>query len=151
MKICPKCNTGNGDSALQCKDCGTYIGVTKVTNDSKIIDDFNRKEKRKETIKLISKILSFVIAVVSYILFFAKASLKEDFLQVAFMSLLLISMGYFVFFHAEVAFKMKYSFIVQDINNVEPSDLYLLFSRLSGIVLFLIGIFLLFIFAFFPI
>jgi len=34
MKICPKCNTGNSDNALQCKDCGTYFGVTKVTEDS---------------------------------------------------------------------------------------------------------------------
>lgn len=47
MKICPKCNTGNSDNALKCKECEAYIGKIEVTESSKIVDEFNMKEKEK--------------------------------------------------------------------------------------------------------
>lgn len=67
-------------------------------------------------------------------------------MQITFLSLLSIGLGYLNIFHPEVLFKIKYFTEVKNVEYVEPSDLYLYSSRFTGILLLLLvaGIFILF-------
>lgn len=151
MKICPKCNTGNSDNALKCKECEAYIGKIEVKESSQIINEFNMKEERRERIKQITKILSIAIVVASYVLFFIIASSKEDFFLVFLCSIVCEIIGYLNTFYPEALFKLKYFTVIDNIEDVEPSDLYLFSSKLAGILFLLLGIVIIYVYAFFPI
>ncbi|MEN2776143.1 DUF6199 family natural product biosynthesis protein [Acetivibrio clariflavus] len=150
MKICPKCNTGNSDNALKCKECEAYIGKIEVTESSKIVDEFNMKEKRREKIKQIAKIICIAFIIASYVLFFIVAFSKEDFFIVLFSSILCVIIGYLNIFHPEILFRLKYFTVIDNIDDVEPSDIYLLSSKLAGVLLLLIGTVIVYVYAFFP-
>jgi len=125
MKICPKCNTGNGEKAIQCKDCGYFLNKVSVDSHKKYIEKITEIEETKHRRKMLIHNITLPIIGVVYIYFLVKSLQDEFSLSIIFAAILLPLLSYVQIHHPRALFVMKHIFTIDNIDDVELSDWYI--------------------------
>jgi hypothetical protein len=140
MKICPKCNTGNNNNSINCKDCGMKLSGKCIVDESKIIDEFNLKDERYQNRSRILRRVSLVIISITYLVLYILSIPKGEFFALTFMAVICPTIGYLNIFHPKVLFILGHIFTIENPDDIELTDFYLFTSKISGIIIILVGL-----------
>lgn len=133
MKICPKCNTGNDNHAIQCKDCGASISQTGITQQNFVEERSAGEEKRHRRKMLVHNIVLPVLGI-AYVSLYIKALSKANPFQVTLIAVVLPLIAYLNIHHPRVLFVIRNIFTIDNIDDVELSDWYVIGTKISGYI-----------------
>jgi amino acid permease len=131
MKICPKCNTGNDDNSIYCKDCGFSIFKIICDQQDYIEELEKRKEEKHKRKMLIHNILLSFLGIV-YIYIYIKILQSEFTFSSIFIGILLPLMSYLQIHHPRLLFIIGHFLTIDNIDEVELSDWYIFSTKLGG-------------------
>lgn len=143
MKICSKCNTDNADNALHCAVCGAKLDAVDTKRSAEeYVDDYFKKEARKEGLERLISFLALGCFAAIYITLSVVLALRQS---VSFSILLLIFILCVVGFVGAVFFPRAFFVLthitqIDNIDDVALSDWYYISSKISGYLILLLGI-----------
>ena len=139
MKICPKCQAGNNDDAIYCKDCGTSLSKTAIKKAEELLKAESEKRERKE--QRTRRMLCALIVVFSVLDFVILGSsiFRGNITFIMLVHLLTIPAGYVAIFHPDALFQLNYSKDIENIHDVEPSEWYYFKCKATGIGVMILG------------
>ena len=143
MKICPKCNTANADTAVMCKECGAHISAEAETVRSAIEKIEEQERKKAEKIRLMHKIfvpIGAALYLAAYIFSVVNIGFYFSLLIIAIIGIFFAWLG---IHKPEAMFKLNHFTTIDNLDSVELSDFYLYSSKLGGIII-IAGMFILF-------
>lgn len=142
MKICEKCNEVNEDGVSVCKNClnSSFIDYDNYIKEENL--KINNKLKMKRKIQIISTILYFVLSI---LLFIISSNIKPLDMVTLFLGGFTVILSFLLIVFTEEMCKLRLMFYV-DINmsNIHISDFNIIITKLSGIISYLLFIYLLF-------
>jgi len=142
MKICPNCQTGNGDGALRCKDCGASLVKVKAQSGEEIVRKELELQERRERRQKNALWIAFGSAGALYLAGFVWAAIAGGItFPMVLLAVFLPVMAYVSLFHPVALFRFEHMFTIRDVETAEPSDWYIFTSRLSGFLILGMGIF----------
>jgi ribosomal protein L40E len=139
LKICPKCNTGNNDNDIQCKDCGYSLSDTIIEKHRNYLEEITERDEKRHRLKM--RIHNIVLLIIGgfYIYFYIKALSKVGFIELTFIAVLFPILSYMGIHHPRTMFVISHIFTIENIDNVELSDWYLISSKIGGYICAIVG------------
>ena len=143
MRICHKCGFENPDSSKSCEHCFSVLLNSVSQSDEKLLEKFFEKQERKERKNKIFKTIPLPVYALIYLPIYIKCVLLDsECLSSLLFFLLFPIIGYYLLaFKAEALFKLQHIFQIDNIDDVEVSDWYIFSSLIAGILLLIIGLF----------
>jgi hypothetical protein len=139
LKICPECSTGNNDNALQCKDCGYSLSETNIEKHRNYVEEIAERDEKKH--RFMMRIHNIVLPIIGvlYIYFYIRALSKVGFIELTFMAVLLPVLSYVSIHHPRLLFVFRHFFAINNIEEVELSDIYIFCSKIGGLIIAIFG------------
>ncbi len=140
MKICKKCGEINEDGASFCKNClsNSFIDYEEKVKENQL--KINKKLKLKRKIQILSTLLYFVLSIFLVII---RHNIQAIDLPLLFMSIFLVMFSFLAIIFTEEICKLRLMFYV-DTDNISISDINIYVTKISGIIGYLLFIYLLF-------
>ncbi len=138
MKICPKCNCVNENDRIFCKECSNSISKVKIDNGD-YVEAIYKKEERKHTLRKRLHIIFIPILGLIYVYLYIKALNYISFLETTFIGVFFPVLAYINIHNPKLLFILGHIFTIDNIDEVELSDFYILSSKIGGIVLLVIA------------
>ena len=134
MKICPRCQMGNSNETVMCRECGASLGAAIAQDAEAILKAASDRYERKQRRIRILKVAWVVLASVLHIIFFVIAIIRGTFIFPVLLLLFMPVGGYMMLFHAEAMFQFKIdaSGDYEIRGEVGPSEWYLFKSTIAG-------------------
>lgn len=152
MKICTKCGAYNSNERIFCVDCSEKLGDKLSSIDEKqTLDSVNEKieemynKKDPLYVSRVDKVMGLVslIGVLCSVILIVIGKITERnfaILWVGVIFFLLASVDAFIPKVTWTIEKIRLSFIIQDVDNAEPSGFYVLCRKASIVISVLVGI-----------
>jgi hypothetical protein len=147
LKICPKCNTANNDNTFQCRDCGYSLSEINIEKHRNYVEEIAERDEKKHRLKMRIHNIILPIIGVFYIYFYIKALSKVGFIELTFMAVLFPILSYMGIHHPRAMFVLKHLFTINNIDDVELSDWYIISSKIGGCICAIVGFIFMVIFA----
>jgi len=139
MKICPKCQTGNSNETVMCRECGASLGLVSIQDEEAVLKTevakYERKQRHKRNLVLSGIILSGVLN----IFFFIISIVRGTFLLPIVFFLFTPVMGYFCIFRSEAIFKYEHQYDIENVNEAKPTDWYYFKNMIGGVFIMVMG------------
>ncbi len=139
MKVCPKCQTGNSDEMVLCRDCGAFLGAVLAqegdTLFKKEMGEYERKQRRNKNLALLGVFLAGALNV----LFLIVSIVRGTFLFPEILILFTPVVGYFAVFRSEALFKFSHFNDFYNIDDIRPTDWYYFKNMIGGILMIVMG------------
>ena len=143
MKVCPRCNTANMDTAVICKECGAHISAEAETVRSAIEKIEQQERVKAKRIRLLHKIFVPIGAVLYLAAYIFSVINTGFYFAMLIIALLAILFSWLSIHKPEAMFKLNHFTTIDNLDSVELSDFYLYSSKLGGIII-IAGMFILF-------
>ena len=138
MKICPKCNCANENDSIICKDCSNLI--SKVKADSiDYIEAINKKEERKHKFRKRLHMILIPLLGIIYVYLYINSLNYISFIEATFIGVLFPVLAYINIHNPKLLFILRHIFTIDNIDEVELSDFYIVCTKIGGIVLLVIA------------
>jgi hypothetical protein len=139
MKICPKCQMGNKDDAMYCKDCGISLSRISIKNIEEQLKKEKARVERKEqrTKQLLCMLVAAFGVLDLVILGFSIFHGTMTFIML--IHLLTLPAGYAAILHPDALFHLNHSKDIENIHDVEPSEWYYYKCKAAGISVMALG------------
>lgn len=138
MKICPKCNCANENDRIICKECSNSISMVKNDN-SDYVEAINKKEEKKHKLRKRLHLIFIPLLGLIYVYLYIKALIYISFLETTFIGVFFPVLAYINIHNPKLLFILGHIFTIDNIDEVELSDFYILSSKIGGIVLLVIA------------
>jgi ribosomal protein L40E len=140
MKICPRCQMGNSDGAVLCRECGTSLGMVSSQDEEELlateIKKYECRQRRKRILAFSGVILSGVLNVSFFIISIIRGTFLFPMVFLLFMPV----MGYLFIFRADAMFKYGYQYDIANVNEAKPTDWYYFRNKIGGVYLLVISV-----------
>ena len=140
IKICKKCGEINEDRASFCKNClsDSFIDYEEEVKENQL--KINKKLKLKRKIQILSTLLYFALSIFLVII---RHNIQAIDVHLLFMSIFLVMFSFLAIIFTEEICKLRLMFYV-DTDNISISDINIYVTKISGIIGYLLFIYLLF-------
>ncbi len=140
MKICPKCNTGNNDTAVICSECMKSLKDVTVENEE-ISEKFWEREEKRERCRRVFRIAVIPVYYAVYITFYILTVRLERGPAWVLLIPLFFPLFYWLCVEkAEWVFKLEHMLHIDNIDDARPSDWYLMTTKISGYIFLIMGL-----------
>lgn len=138
MKICPRCQMGNSDETVLCRECGASLGEVIALDEEVLLkketDKYERRQKHRRNLALSGVVLSGVLNVT----FFIVSIIRGTFLFPTVLFLLMPVMGYLFIFRPDAMFKYGYQYDIKNIDEAKPTEWFYFKNMVGGV--FIMGL-----------
>ena len=139
MKICPKCQAGNSDEMVLCRECGVSLGKVSAQDREALLktetEKYERRQRRSRNLALVGVILSGVLN----IFLFITSIIRGTFFFLTVFFLFTPVMGYFFVFRADALFRLSHFEDFENIDDVRLTDWYYFKNMIGGILVMVMG------------
>jgi hypothetical protein len=139
MKICPKCQTGNSDETVMCRECGASLGTVSAKDEETVLkeemDKYERRQRRRRNLALSGVILSGVLNVI----FFIISVIRSTFYFPTVLFLFMPVFGYLAIFRSDAMFKYEHQYDIANVNEAKPTDWYYFKNAIGGVIIMVMG------------
>ncbi len=141
MKICPKCECANVDTATLCKECGSpFRGQDREDYEKRVAAEDalrQRKERRREIVKWSAAAGAGAIALAVTVAGFVLRG--GWFFQFFCIGWFIIGMGVVQLIFPDAVFRFRHMFDIANIDDVRPSDFYYITTAIGAVALIVCG------------
>lgn len=139
MKICPKCQTGNSDETVMCRECGESLGSVSAQDEEAVLKTEMAKCERRQRCRRNLALSGVILSGALNVFFFIISIIRSTFLFPIVFFLFTPVIGYFCIFRSEALFKYEHQYDIENVNEAKPTDWYYFKNMIGGVMLMVMG------------